>query len=115
MSKQCNNSPLHHRFLLFPLNPSHPELPKIKDQRKNIYNSVLCWWELRHGISSPTVQVPTLSPFGPGGPEMPLSPGMPWRPGGPRSPRAPVGPGLPCGEEDTLRYFVINTVIPLLH
>lgn len=43
----------------------------------------------------------TLSPFGPGGPEMPLSPGIPWRPGGPRSPMAPGGPGLPFGDKQT--------------
>lgn len=41
----------------------------------------------------------TLSPLGPGGPEIPLSPGIPWRPGGPPSPSAPVGPGLPCVEK----------------
>lgn len=41
----------------------------------------------------------TLSPLGPGGPEMPLSPGIPWRPGGPTSPKAPVGPGLPFSDK----------------
>lgn len=46
-----------------------------------------------------SVWILTLSPLGPGEPEIPLSPGIPWRPGGPRSPRLPVGPGLPFGEK----------------
>lgn len=42
----------------------------------------------------------TLSPFGPGGPEIPLSPGIPCRPGGPRSPTVPGGPGLPYNSRE---------------
>lgn len=44
---------------------------------------------------NPIALLLTLSPFGPGGPEIPLSPGIPCRPGGPGSPNVPVGPGLP--------------------
>lgn len=66
-------------------------------KKQHIVTNCYCQW----GTLEMTIRKDelTLSPLGPGGPEIPLSPGIPWRPGGPPSPSAPVGPGLPCVEK----------------